>query len=374
MTDEVKDLDTTLNQKKISVAEQILQHERIAAKLKLPNSNPKKYSKHPTEYEKQLFLDYIEESGTPEFYPDLMWSLPPDTSLENNSLVCKFHVPEEKRPDGIYIPCALCSDGNPQFLKGYLLWSSDGHLRIIGVDCGKDYFERTFLDLEKKRKQKIRKETSEAFLRDNMFKIPRYFEDINQLKILCEKAKKAKKDFHSDVPSLLQELQEISNKRDGKLVYKIEKQRFEGFLKGQGFLQNSFDPLEKLNRVKKVFKECFFVPNELTDQEIENATERLTQNEVLLNKAASALEKAPKDIVKVRDDISQLNFFMTTENLTLLQNYGRDGCPFKFRVLIRDNDVLFDLTEHQRVYLDRRPLTIPELYSQKKAGSSAMGR
>lgn len=89
-----------------------------------------RFPNRPTDFDVSQFKDFVKQTGEPEHYPKLAHT-PPDRTIDDHEVLWDFHVPREARPNGDYIPCSAC-DGRPKYSYGFLIWSPDGEMRIVG--------------------------------------------------------------------------------------------------------------------------------------------------------------------------------------------------------------------------------------------------
>lgn len=87
-----------------------------------------------------VFLEHVKQTGAPHTWAPLTTTKHPKGLAPR--LVTRFQIPAKFRGEKeLQAPCSICSVTHPKFESGYLVWSSDGRLRIIGHKCAKAYFE-----------------------------------------------------------------------------------------------------------------------------------------------------------------------------------------------------------------------------------------
>jgi hypothetical protein len=86
------------------------------------------------------FLQFVWRTGRPHDWP-LLTTTPHPTG-EAPQILKPFEIPAHLRGGKEFMaPCSICSAEYPKFEHGFLVYCSDGRLRIIGHDCGHQFFE-----------------------------------------------------------------------------------------------------------------------------------------------------------------------------------------------------------------------------------------
>jgi len=88
----------------------------------------------------QDFLQHVWNTGLPHTWKSITTT--PHPEGEASKILAGFSIPLRMRNGAeTRAPCSICSVAHPKFDHGFLVFCSDGHLRIIGQDCGHDFFE-----------------------------------------------------------------------------------------------------------------------------------------------------------------------------------------------------------------------------------------
>lgn len=172
---------------------------RVAAPLPL---GPGRYKRPPSAEEIQAIRKTIVESQSPETYYALTWDSVPSPDIEHELYLPIIELDRAKRPDGQMVPCPFCSGRNPKCLGFYLLWSADGHLRVVGRKCGPTYFGETFARLTEEAKAKQQAEQNLNFLLTNLSKLPKWQVELAELAGDAERLEQLETEFRNAVPDL----------------------------------------------------------------------------------------------------------------------------------------------------------------------------
>jgi hypothetical protein len=86
------------------------------------------------------FQEHVRRTGSPHTWHRITTS--PHPKGEAPVIIDKVSIPKRLR-GGIETraPCSICSVKSPKFDDGFLVFCSDGYLRIIGHECGHDHFD-----------------------------------------------------------------------------------------------------------------------------------------------------------------------------------------------------------------------------------------
>src|SRR4051794_24115968 len=102
-----------------------------------PVLSPARIFPRPTDVPLGEFKEFVRTTGRPEDFPGLDRSKPDISG--NHELIWRFDLSRKQRPSDEFIPCALCGPF-PKFLHGWVVWSADGHIRVIGHNCADTHF------------------------------------------------------------------------------------------------------------------------------------------------------------------------------------------------------------------------------------------
>ena len=158
-------------------------------------------------------------ASRPEDIPGLEWT-PPDFMAEGHRIVRKFDIDRKKRPDGLFIPCAMCSGGHPKFLLGSILWSPDGKLRLIGHVCAEKeghFGKAGYGQLLKLREQEERDSLALAWMEANIAAIGPTAASVAGLRPIMSFWEEQQRKLFHDVPLLAKRIAKIAA-RDGGLL------------------------------------------------------------------------------------------------------------------------------------------------------------
>lgn len=104
-------------------------------------STPRRFVSRPGQDFIDQFKAHIAARGNSKTFPGLCWTKPdPDDPPD---ILDRFDINLKAHEDACHSPCAVCSPKYGKFLyEGYLVWfAKDGLVRIIGPECGADYFK-----------------------------------------------------------------------------------------------------------------------------------------------------------------------------------------------------------------------------------------
>lgn len=89
------------------------------------------------------FLAHVWNTGAPQTW---RWiTTTPHPKGKAPTILREFNIPTRLRHGReTRAPCSICSDSAPKFDHGYLVHCPDGYLRIIGHDCGHDFFGESY--------------------------------------------------------------------------------------------------------------------------------------------------------------------------------------------------------------------------------------
>lgn len=325
-----------------------------------------RFPNRPTDFEVTQFKDFMKETGEPEHYPKLAHT-PPDRTVEGHEVLWDFHVPREARPNGDYIPCSACDD-RPKYSHGYLIWSPDGEMRLVGSCCGPKYFgaqrfHRMELDARKRRFER----DAQDYLIDHLPKIPALIRSLEGLRRTCDNYRCHSEAVTTRLPSLVKAMQRIVERDAG--VYAVARKRdpnlagspagFRGSMgaseseyvmtafgqiQGFQFLRRDFNPVAKLDRFIKNLEQL------AVDDSLE-AVANLDSNEII--RTITLFKRVIRRAIALHAQLQRMPEFFSDRHLQTLQDWGADpDCNIHLRVSFKDGHVHFQCgNERLRVFL-----------------------
>ena len=132
----------------------------------------RRFSQRPGKGVTSDFVGHIRRYGSPHTWRWLTTTKPSVGSipvpLTRFSIPTKFRKGPESRA-----PCSICSPWFPKFDDGYLVWfRDDGLLRIIGHECGHEFFEGdTWADALTELQEEAGDATARAYLAEHLPKL-----------------------------------------------------------------------------------------------------------------------------------------------------------------------------------------------------------
>ncbi|MEQ9490783.1 MAG: hypothetical protein RIM72_17510 [Alphaproteobacteria bacterium] len=302
------------------------------------------YKTFPSAQQLDEIKKTIRETGQPELVPTIVWTKP-DKKLEHRLIHPEISVRRKLRPDGDLVPCSLCSGKKPKCLSFYLLWSSDGHLRVVGNICGPKYFgESIFRDMRNFAKQEARKEAAQDYLLDQLPLIHIGINDLNLLEPVCINAKSATSEFRRNVPSLFSRLSDSMQKNEGNLVIikKLDssydspagirtsmsggESEYEALkvaqIQGGEFLATSYNPVAKVAEIRSAILR--FIKTKENQLSCEDALEyvvTLSDNEVI--EEAKVLKSIHQKTLLLCDRLHKIRIFLSDSNMSELKIWGQ---------------------------------------------------
>ena len=326
------------------------------------------YPEPPNPVQLEQVRKIIRESGQPELVPTLAWTKP-EKDIEHQLFHPKITVSRKLRPDGDMVACPFCSGGHPKCLSFYLLWSADGHLRIVGHICGPNYFgDVQFRDLDDAARRKAQKDANETFLLNNLPNLHLWLADLDVLTPVCQRAQQYRRRFMSGVASLHQELLRMIRGHEGALVI-LRKRETTGegpagfrsslggqeseydpvavaHLRGTTFLTPSYNPVSKLSKIRQPL-EGLATGGAFTEDDV--LTLILDLDEDGLDSAVKAIRDAHRQAVRLVERLHDIATFFSDANLDALNSWGgHNENEFKFAVERGPRSVTFRVGWEER--------------------------
>jgi hypothetical protein len=227
------------------------------------------FQEPPTFGQLQDYRRFIRETAEPEQLGVLSWTRPP-RSLRHELYHPAISVERARRPEGKMVPCSLCSGGHPKCLTFYLMWSSDGHLRVVGHVCGPKYFGvAAFRQLKADAERRFFALSDENFLLEELRAVAEHIRDLDLLAEPCRRLHERRREIQRDGPTLVSLLRRTAKDNNGTLVVQRLRSdaspaglrssteggsRYEdepvAKLQGRVFLAPSFDPVRRLQELR----------------------------------------------------------------------------------------------------------------------------
>ncbi len=309
------------------------------------------------------FQEFTKRTKVPETYP-LLAHDPPDKHAVGHVLVCHVYVPRWQRPNEDFVPCAACGE-RPKFSHGWLVWSPDGELRLVGSCCGPKYFGASaFRDMERAATDSGLEEINQDLLIAHLTRIPELIAQACLLRPAAETYVRQKKLFIRGVPQLASALSKCWRDSAGPLIVSVRRSEvsrtagpqgyrsaeggeseFEsvtvGTLSGEGFLERDFTCARQLDQLivhLKAFKvsENSFV----TEDDALSAVCELDRRQLAMT--VSAFRKVLRDGVKLHAKLKHHSQFLSLENLDCLKRWCEHPANVRgFSVAIHRETALF---------------------------------
>jgi hypothetical protein len=330
----------------------------------------------PSRYEIDQFLAFVKQTGEPELYEKLSWNAP-DKSAVGHKLLCSFYVPLSRRPGDDYIPCCSCNS-RPKYSHGYLVWSPDGEMRIVGSCCGPKYFgEDVFRRMEEEARQQQIEQDHQYFLIDQLAKIPDMIRAMEALRPCCKQYDLISAALQSRVPTVVKKLSRIAKQFDGVLSVAKErdeelvgapagfrgsadgeKSRFDivnlGRIEGRAMLRKGADATERLDRVVDDLQKL--VVADALDAVCHMDRQQAAASVMLLK---SCVVRA----IRLHHRLTAMPTFFSRSHLANLRHWGRHpDNDFQLQVKFDDKFAYIEhgTKEHLRVPIGG-PIQVPDL-------------
>lgn len=159
----------------------------------------------------KLFRAHCEKTASPESFELLTFNAP-QVGI-GSEIVTKFDIPKNRRPNGKFIPCSFCGDAE-KFLSGSLIWSEDGHLRIIGHICSRTEFGVANLrEMQARYSRGISLEAASSFLIDHWTNAAHLLEEATRLATFAEPIDNYISNLRNHAPNLWGAIQSARKKQ-----------------------------------------------------------------------------------------------------------------------------------------------------------------
>jgi hypothetical protein len=344
-----------------------------------------RYKTPPTPMQVEAFKAHILSTGSPETIPDLDWS-PPDLSLKHE-IVTPIEMKQSQRPNDDLIPCASAScGGKPKFLDGVMLWSSDGHIRIVGNCCIKKYLgASTHAAISEGYKHKIAEEEAEKYLWKRLPLLPSQLAELKQLESSCEALKRLKKNFCNSASSLVAEFQKcldndgfltVERKRtnmvfDKKTHSSKEKVEFwndrVAYIGDISLILKSFDPLKQLSKLETQLSEIISEASliEMPEDEEEMVMNALITLEGNLSTTKQRIDSVEQGVMKLQEQLRGMMRFFSSDTLKALDKWGKDKeNKFDLQVIVRNQQANLVVDHDHIIHFPAfENISLPELTS-----------
>lgn len=159
-------------------------------------------------------------NSRPEEIPGLSWSKP-DFAAAGHKIVRSFTLDRKKRPSLECVPRAICSGGQPKFLDGAMLWSTDGWLRVIGHVCAakpEHFGEAQYRNLRRQHQQEELDAVAFDWLNTNIGVFRRLIPTIGSLRSVALFLETQQQVLFRGVPDLAALLAQAANRQGGALT------------------------------------------------------------------------------------------------------------------------------------------------------------
>jgi hypothetical protein len=320
-------------------------------------------------------------ASRPEEIPGLSWTAP-DFLATDHKIIRKFAIGAKKRPDGEYIPCAICSGGHPKFLEGAVLWSPDGWLRLIGHVCAaKDehFGEARYREFIKQREQEDLDNITLAWMEVNVAALKPVAASVREFLKNVLFWEEQQKIFFRGVGELAEALEDIARRHGGVLSVVQESSGAQlvaaamrgaaaassiyetisiGSLSGSSFVLR---PSQKRSRQLEGMLEALArVPDGEGDEPLLTMIGRDGEREITIT--TGLVFRAMQRAAKLADEFTDAQAFFTPENLTLLDSWGVDKRnPRPFSMQRNGPRVTFALPDKSKATLPTIWPKLPDL-------------
>jgi hypothetical protein len=183
-------------------------------------AGPGRFLKPPTDGEIAQIRKLIADTGRPETVAALSWTKP-SKDLEHVLYLPEIEIPRALRLGGEMVACAFCSGGHPKTLRPHLLWSADGHLRLVGPTCGPKYFGAAeYREMQRAARAKQLKAANIDVLLEHLGNAHLWREEAVALADFCKGFELLRLAFMERVPTLHQRLRyEVTEHHSALVVY-----------------------------------------------------------------------------------------------------------------------------------------------------------
>lgn len=330
-------------------------------------------------------------ASRPEEIRGLAWTKP-DFAASGHKIIRKFAVDPTKRAGRTPVACAICSCNHPKFYEGYVLWSPDGFLRLIGHVCGEDesrFGRLSFRQLVKQREQEELDNFTLDWLTDNVADIRPIEEEVRALQVFALAWEAQQKNLFRHVRTLAELLENIARRQGGLLTVMQEssgarlvadagtgaaRSRHEtvaiGTLSGGTFLLRSRNKRsEQIGGILEAFAK---VPKGEGDAPILALIEQ--GGEQAITTTGGALLRSMQRVRELADECSDARRFFQAENIALLESWGRDGRnPMQFTLQRYASKLEIRQQDLSRVLLDTEMPPLPQFVGLRAIVAAGMG-
>lgn len=326
------------------------------------------YSTPPAADDERITLAI--QRDRPEEIFGLSWNKP-DFAASGHKIVRTFSVERKKRPGGEFIPCAICSGKHPKFLDGAVLWSPDRWLRVIGHVCAakpEHFGERIYGQLRKQRKQEQLDNAAFDWLHANISPLQAVCSDLVELERYAKYFEEQQRIFFRDVPDLAKLLESTVRRHQGVLTVsqRISEMRVAAMKDAS---RGSMQSLHEVVNVGSLLGPDFLIrptskrSHHLGDiaQTIKNLPSGapdeimlalIDKDEHQINIFAGLALRSVQRAVKIAEECFRAEQFLGAENLTVLENWGKElRNPTQFSVQRFRSGVRFILQDRSQATL-----------------------
>lgn len=291
------------------------------------------------------------KASRPEEIPGLSWTKP-DFAAPGHKIIRRFSVDPKKRPDRALVPCAICSLDHPKFYEGYILWSPDSYLRLIGHVCGADdarFGQSRFRQLVKQRDQEELDNLILDWLTSTINDIRPIEDEIRAMQAFVLAWEMEQKTLFRDVQMLAELLENTTRRHRGVLTVAQESSSARlfataapgaarnlhetaaiGALIGGTFLLRTTN--KRSRQIEGILEAFACIPKGDGDTPIMALIDRGGENAVTI--AGGTVFRAMGRAVALADECEDARRFFQPDNIALLERWGgdpRNPQPFSVR-------------------------------------------
>jgi hypothetical protein len=280
------------------------------------------------------FRAHLGATGAPETFEHLSHTRPPLTL--KSKILGRFEVERHQRPDGSFIPCSICGP-KPKFLSGSLIWSEDGHIRIIGHDCAYTHFgNSTYEALEAEYVKGQTVESNSNFLLSNWHLVAQLYEELLEIETKLIELENVRKKLKRLAPSLYEKLEHASKRNEGVLFHERRMnpdiasiglrtssggdsnfvRETIGRIPGREFFTSLPRLAPQLRKTKLVVFQLRRTESEVLDALISPDSDQISQIRLLISKSAN-------DMLQAVGNIEKASRFLTAETATILRKWAK---------------------------------------------------
>lgn len=292
------------------------------------------------------------KASRPEEIPGLSWTKP-DFAAPSHKIIRKFDVDPKKRPDGARVACAICSLNHPKFYEGYVLWSPDGYLRLIGHVCGADeerFGQLRFRQLVKRREQEELDNLLLDWLTVNVADIRPIEQEIHAMRAFALAWETEQKALFRDVRMLAELLENAARRHGGVLTVMQESSSARLVAAAAGGAARSLHETVAIGRliggtfllrptkhkrsrqVEGILEAFAKIPQGDADAPIMALIDEDAEQAITI--AGGTVFRAMERAVALADECEDARRFFQPDNIALLERWGgddRNPLPFSVR-------------------------------------------